>query len=168
MNSQFSCNFINAWKWNRSGNKLIKIQEKIQQKWFWSDFWPRARLPPSHVLANLRSRYPKTAVFQLVPKVSIPISGRSKKVSTNVFYHCKLNSLETLSLEYEQNRTKLKQWKLVANKKCSEQTTHQKFLQRVLDIIYLDGLFSLKRWVECIQSFWRTKEELSKKRPKQA
>ena len=32
-------------------------------KWFWSDFWPRARPPPTQVLAYLRSRYPKTEPF---------------------------------------------------------------------------------------------------------
>ena len=48
----------------------------------------------------------------------------------------------------------------------SEQTTPQKSLGLFLNEKYLDGLMFLKKWIEYIQSFWRTEWEMAKKRPK--
>ena len=55
------------------------------------------------------------AVFLMFPNVCLLISQRWKKISTNNLHHCKLQLQESLSLEYEQNRTKLRYWKIVAN-----------------------------------------------------
>ena len=60
-----------------------------------------------------------TAVFLMFPNVCLPISQRWKQISTNGFHHCKLHPWESLSLENERNRTKLRYWKIVANEKCT-------------------------------------------------
>ena len=59
------------------------------------------------------------AVFLMFPNVRLLISQRWKKISTNDFHHCKLRLQESLSLEYERNRTKSSFWKIVANEKCA-------------------------------------------------
>ena len=59
------------------------------------------------------------AVFLMFTNVCFPISRRWNKISTNKFHHCKLHPRESLSLEYEQNRTELSYWKIVANEKCT-------------------------------------------------
>ena len=58
-------------------------------------------------------------VFLMFPNVCLLISQRWKKISTNDFHHCKLNPWESLSLEYEQNRTNSRYWKIVVTKKCT-------------------------------------------------
>ena len=58
-------------------------------------------------------------VFLMFPNVCLPISRRWKNISANGLHHCKLHPKESLSLEYEQNRTKLRYWKIVANEKCT-------------------------------------------------
>ena len=110
----------------------------------------------------------------MVPNVCFLISRRWKKISTNGFHHCKLHPSANLSLEYERNRTKLRYWKIVANEKCtanwvqlknySERTTHQKMLAIVLNGWYMNGLVSMKSWIEYFPPFWKTKEEIAKKR----
>ena len=105
-------------------------------------------------------------VFLMFPNVCLFISQRWTKISTNGFHHCKLYPWESLSLEYERNRTKLRFWKIVANEKCtaeiaklssvksySERTTHQKRLVLVLKGRYLNRLCSLKRWIDYNRSF---------------
>ena len=119
------------------------------------------------------------AFFQMGPNVCFLISPNWKKISTNGFNRCKLTPQENLSLEYEQNRTEWKLWKTVANGKCTskigelisikkiiEWTTQQKMLKTVLNETYLNGLMSLKKLFDYIWSFWRTEEEMVKKRPK--
>ena len=58
-------------------------------------------------------------VFSMFPNVCLLFSRRWKKISTNGFHHCKLYLGESLSLEYEQNRTNIRFWKIVANEKCT-------------------------------------------------
>ena len=58
-------------------------------------------------------------VFLMFPNVCLLISQRWKKISTNDFHHCKLHLQESLSLEYEQNRTNLRYWKIVVTEKCT-------------------------------------------------
>ena len=58
-------------------------------------------------------------VFLMFPNVCLLISRRWKKISTNGFHQCKLYSWESLSLEYEQNRTNLRYWKIEVNRKCT-------------------------------------------------
>ena len=58
-------------------------------------------------------------VFLMFPNVCLLISRRWKKISTNSFHHCKLHPWESLSLEYEQNRTNLRYWKIVVTEKCT-------------------------------------------------
>ena len=58
-------------------------------------------------------------VFLMFPNVCKLISQRWKTISTNGFHHCKLQLYESLSLEYEQNRTNLRYWKIVVNRKCT-------------------------------------------------
>ena len=58
-------------------------------------------------------------VFLMFPNVCLLISRRWKKISTNSFHHCKLYLWESLSLEYEQNRTNLRYWKIVVTEKCT-------------------------------------------------
>ena len=58
-------------------------------------------------------------VFLMFPNVCLLNSQKWKKISTNEFHHCKLHLYESLSLEYEQNRTKLRYWKIVVNEKCT-------------------------------------------------
>ena len=60
-------------------------------------------------------------VFLLFPIVCLLISRRWKKKSTNGLHHCKLRPQESLSLECEQNRTNLGYWKIVVNRKCTEE-----------------------------------------------
>ena len=73
-----------------------------------------------HVLAYLRSHCSKLELFFLIiPNICLLISQRWKKTSTNGFHHCKLHLYESLSLEYERNRTKLRYWKIVGNEKCT-------------------------------------------------
>ena len=118
------------------------------------------------------------AVFLMFPNVCLLISQTWKKISTNGFHHCKLHLQESLSLEYERSRTKLGYWKIVGNEKCTPEiaklssvkkifwtNTHQKKLILVLNGRYLNGLMSLKRWID-IQSFRRTEWEIAKKRRK--
>ena len=62
-------------------------------------------------------------VFWMFPNVCLPISRRWKKISTNGFHHCKLHPEESLSLEYEQNRTNLRYWKIVVTEKCTPEIT---------------------------------------------
>ena len=59
------------------------------------------------------------AVFLMFPNVCFLISRNWKKISTNGLHHCKLDPLEGLNLENEQNRTNLRYWKVVANEKCT-------------------------------------------------
>ena len=59
------------------------------------------------------------AVFLRLPNVCFPISCRWKKISTNGFQRCTLHLWKKLSLQYEQNRTKLRHWKNAANGKCT-------------------------------------------------
>ena len=58
-------------------------------------------------------------VFLMFPNVRLLISQRWKKITTNGCDHCKLNPRESLSLDYEQNRTNLRNWKIVAKEKCT-------------------------------------------------
>ena len=58
-------------------------------------------------------------VFLMFPNVCLLISRRWEKISTNGFHRCKLNLQESLSLEYEQNRTDLRYWKIVVTEKCT-------------------------------------------------
>ena len=58
-------------------------------------------------------------VFLMFPNVCLLISLRWIKILTNSFHHCKLHLWEKLGLEYEQNRTKLRFWKIVMNEKCT-------------------------------------------------
>ena len=119
------------------------------------------------------------AVFLMFPNVCLLISRRWKKISTNNFRHFKLHPWESLSLKYDRNRTKLRYWKLVASEKCTPEigelssvkslfwVNHaSKKTQKVLNGNHLDGLMSLRRWIDYIWSFQRTEEEMSKKRPK--
>ena len=100
--------------------QIVIYTKGIQNEWFWNEFWPRARPPPPHVLAYLRSRCSKLELFFLTfPNVCLLISRRWKKISTNGLHHCKLHLWENLSLEYERNRTKLRYWKIVGNEKCT-------------------------------------------------
>ena len=116
-------------------------------------------------------------VFLMFPNVCLLISQRRRKISTNGFHHCELHPWESLSLECEQNRTKLRYWKIVANENAlpklpnwvqlkihSERTTHQKRLVVVLNGRYLNGIMSLKNGL-IIFSYFR---ELSNKSPKNA
>ena len=48
-----------------------------------------------------------------------------------------------------------------------EETTQQKKPGVILNEKYSDGLMSLKKWFDYIESFQRTKEEMAKKRPNQ-
>ena len=49
---------------SENGVKTIFFKMKgLQERCFWSDFWPRARPPPPHVLAYLRSRCSKLEPF---------------------------------------------------------------------------------------------------------
>ena len=57
-------------------------------------------------------------VFLMFPNVCLLNTQRWKKISTNGFHHCKLHLWESLSLEYERNRTKLRYWKIVVTEKC--------------------------------------------------
>ena len=57
--------------------------------------------------------------FLMFPNVCLLISRRWKKISTNGFHHCKLHPWESLSLEYEQNRTNVRYWKIVVTEKCN-------------------------------------------------
>ena len=57
------------------------------------------------------------AFFQMFPNVCFPIYRRWKNISKNSLHNCKLQPQENLSLKYEQDRTKLKFWKIVANEK---------------------------------------------------
>ena len=61
------------------------------------------------------------AVSLMFPNVCFLISRRWKKISTNGLHHCKLDPWEILSLEYEQNRTKLRY-----SKKCSKRKVHSR------------------------------------------
>ena len=62
----------------------------------------------------------KIRAFHLMfPNVCFLISQRWKKISTNNFHQYKLHPKKNLSLEYEQNRTKLRYWKIVPNEKCT-------------------------------------------------
>ena len=54
----------------------------------------------------------------MVPNICFPISQRWRKIPTNGFHQHKLALWKNLSLQYEQNRPKLKYWKIVANEKC--------------------------------------------------
>ena len=63
----------------------------------------------------------RSVFFLVFPNVCLLISQRWKKISTNGFHHCKLHPWESLSLEYEQNRTNLRCWKIVANRKCTQE-----------------------------------------------
>ena len=58
-------------------------------------------------------------VFLMLPNVCLLISRRWEKISTNGFHHCKLHLCESLSLEYDQNRTNLRYWKIVVTEKCT-------------------------------------------------
>ena len=120
------------------------------------------------------------AVFLMFPNVCFLFSRNWKKISTNGFHHWKLHLKESLSLDYERNWTKLRYWKIVANEKCTAEigeiisvknllwANPQKRLEIVLSGKYLVGVMSLKRWIDDIQPFWRTKEEMAKKTPKLA
>ena len=57
-------------------------------------------------------------LFLMFPNVCLLISQRLKKIWTNGFHHCILHLWESSILEYEQNRTNLGYWKIVANEKC--------------------------------------------------
>ena len=59
------------------------------------------------------------ADFLMFPNVCLLICRGWKKISTNSFRHCKAHPWESLSLEYERNRTKLRYWKIVANEICT-------------------------------------------------
>ena len=118
-------------------------------------------------------------VFLMFPNVCLLISRRWKRLLTNGFHHCKLNPEESLSLEYEQNRTNLRYWKIVANEKCIAEITkmssvknsfwanHASKQARIsLKQKIFEGTNVLKKWFDYIHSFWRTKEEIAKKLPK--
>ena len=55
-------------------------------------------------------------------------------------------------------------WWIDFSLKFTQRTTHQKRLKTVLDAKYLDELISLEKRL-IFKSFWRTKEEMAKKRP---
>ena len=80
------------------------------------------------------------------------------KISAIGFHYCKLNQKENSSLKNDQNPTKLKLWKIVANEKCTAQigelssvknlfwVNHaSKKLKTGLNRRYLDVLLSLKK-----------------------
>ena len=119
------------------------------------------------------------AVCLMFPNVCFLISRRWKKRSINSFHPCKLHPKESSSLEYEQNRMKVRYWKIVANEKCTPEIGEfssaknsfwanraPKRLGVVLNRRNLDGLTILRKSKDYIQSFWRTEEEIAKKRPK--
>ena len=68
-------------------------------------------------------------------------------------------------LQTKSVQQKLVNW--VQFRNYSEWTTRQKMIGIVLNEKYLDGLMSLKSWIDYIQSFWRTEEEMAKNRPEQ-
>ena len=72
------------------------------------------------------------AVFLIFLNVCFPISRKRKKRSTNGFHHCKLHSYESLSLEYERNRTKLRYWKIVANERCTREIGEMSSVKNLL------------------------------------
>ena len=119
------------------------------------------------------------AYFYMVPNVCFLISQRWKKIMTNGFQHCKLHSKKRLSLEYEQYRTKIGYWKIVANEKCTAEIGELSSVKKLLWADHKrqkdrkslkwrrwDGLMSLKQWIDYVPSFWRTKEKMAKNRPK--
>ena len=84
----------------------------------WSLTTPTAATTPRFSIFTL-SLLKIRALLLIFPNVCFLISQRRKKISTNGFHHCKLHLWESLSLEYERNRTKLRYWKIVANGKCT-------------------------------------------------
>ena len=160
-------------KWKQ----IVSNTKRLQKKCFWSAFWPRAQPPPQHVLANLRSRCSKLKPFLSLPHCLLPYFSKMRKDIDKRFNRCKLHSRENLTLECEQNWTKLRYWNLLQTRNAlpkllnwvqlkiySEQTMHQKKLRLVLNGRYSDGIWSLKRWTDCFSQF----EELRKKWPKNA
>ena len=99
-------------------NQIIRKTKEIQKKCIWNDFWPRAQQPPPHVLAYLRARVQKIEPL-LNPNGWMRNSQRWKKIITNGFLYCKLNSQKHSFWEYEWNRTRTGQWKIVANEICT-------------------------------------------------
>ena len=61
-------------------------------------------------------------VFLKFPNVCLLISQKWERILTNGCHHCKLRPRESLSLEYEQNRTTLRYWKIVTNGKCTPES----------------------------------------------
>ena len=105
-------------------------------------------------------------VFLMFPNVCLLNSQRWKKISTNGFHHSKLRPQESLSLEYEQNRTNLRYWKIVANEKCTPEiaklssvknlfwANHASKKARISRKRKIFGrLMSLKKWIDYIQPF---------------
>ena len=61
------------------------------------------------------------AVFLMFPNVCFLISQRWIKISTNGLHKCTLHPWESLCLEDERNRTKLRYWKIDANEECTSE-----------------------------------------------
>ena len=82
-------------------------------------------------------------------------------------------------MEHEQNRPKLRYWKIVANEKCTPEIAELSSVKNLFRGNHASEKvrISLKQkiigWtsvtekkIDYVRSFWRTEEEMAKKRPK--
>ena len=86
--------------------------------------------------------------------IRFPYFSKMKKISKKSFHSCKLQPWESSSLESEQNRTKLKYWKIPAN---------EKFIGEIGEVSSVKKIFWANHTSEKTQSnlkrkiFWWTK-----------